>query len=219
MPTINEVCQYMQKSVEWNKFFSLVDTLGKSMNGQKDRFDKSDLLELALAEFSNGTIGYANQNGVDHLLLELPNSQGKPTTQEMKFVSELLYKEYVVERANKKTGFKGKREALPTRSDSVNIKIMNSMGENTHTCLPTSYAEFLLTVDNHSVHLVEVSRLIPFLDFNGDGILAEQVPVSLFTKVVGPEDLTDRRPLDNYNYKEEKLKLQYEFLRKFHGRV
>ena len=89
------------------------------------------------------------------------------------------------------------------------------MGSNSHKTLPAEYAKFLLVADNHSVHVIEVSALTPYLRFGGDGIEANKVPYNLFHKVVGPDDVKGRQSLTGFNYKEEKLKFQRDFLSKF----
>ena len=214
MATIQEVAEYNRSCVDWSKFFSVVDTLGKTMNGQKDRFDKSDIIEMALDAYSDANILYVNEDGVDHLLLNLNNAQGDPTTQEMKFVGTLFYKEFAIERASKKKGIAGRKE-LRQAGQPISLKLVNSMGQNKHTALPSNYAEFLLVADNNSAHVVKVSDLTPYLHFGGDGIEARKVPCNLFTKVVGPEDIANRKALSDFNYKEEKLKFQRDFLSKF----
>jgi len=214
MATVSQVATYNQSNVNWKKFFSVIDTLGSTMNGQKDRFDKSDIFEMALDTYSNGNIKYVNDDGVDHLLVNLPNAAGTATTQEMKFVGTLFYKEFVVERANKKRGIPSVKELRPS-NQLITLKLVNSMGSNSHKTLPSNYAEFLLVADNHSVHVIEVATLIPYLNFTGDGIEASKVPHTLFHKVVGPEDIKTRKALTGFNYKEEKLKFQRNFLSKF----
>jgi hypothetical protein len=214
MISIKQVQEYNKTKVNWEKFFSVVDTLGTTMNGPKDRFDKSDIIEMALDAYSDGEIKYANQNGVDHHLVNLLNANGNPTTQEMKFVGVLFYKEFVIKRANKKRGTASVKE-LRLSGQPVGLKLVNSMGSNTHTKLPENYAEFLLVVDNHSVHVVKVSDLTPYLKFGGDGIEASKVPSTLFHKIVGPEDIENRQALTGFNYKEEKLAFQRNFLSKF----
>jgi hypothetical protein len=214
MPTIQQVQEYNKSNVNWGKFFSVVDTLGSTMNGQKDRFDKSDIIEMALDAYSNGAIQYVNDDGVDHCLVNLPNAALKPTTQEMKFVGVLFYKEFVIERANKKRGINSIKQLRPL-DQPISLKLVNSMGSNSHKTLPADYAEFLLVADNHSVHVIEVAKLVPYLKFGGDGILASKVPYELFHKVVGPEDTVNRKALTEFNYKEEKLKFQRDFLSKF----
>jgi hypothetical protein len=214
MATIQQVQAYNKSNVNWTKFFSVVDTLGTSMNGQKDRFDKSDIIEMALDAYSNGAIQYVNDDGVDHKLINLLDLNGNPSTQEMKFVGVLFYKEFVVERANKKRGTASVKE-LQLANQPVSLKLVNSMGSNTHTKLPSTYAEFLLVADNHSVHVIKVADLTPYLKFGGDGIEASKVPCSLFHKVVGPEDISSRQALVGFDYKAEKLAFQRNFLSKF----
>lgn len=214
MATIDQVQQYNRVHVNWVKFFSVVDTLGRTMNAQKDRFDKSDIIEMALDAYSDANILYINEDGVDHLLLNLNNAQGGPTTQEMKFVGTLFYKKFAIERANAKKGIAGRKE-LRRSGQPISLKLVNSMGQNTHTSLPSNYAEFLLVADNNSAHVVKVSDLVPYLRFGGDGIEAHKVPCELFCQVVGPEDVQERKALSDFNYKEEKLQFQRNFLEKF----
>jgi hypothetical protein len=214
MPTIQQVQAYNKSNVDWEKFFSVIDTLGSTMNGQKDRFDKSDIIEMALDAYSHGAIKYINTNGVDHHLVNLLDANNDPTTQEMKFVGVLFYKEFVVERANKNRGVTGTKELRPI-NQPITLKLVNSMGSNSHKTLPADYAKFLLVADNHSVHVIEVSALTPYLKFGGDGIEACKVPCNLFYKIVGPEDVKGRQSLTGFDYKEEKLKFQRDFLNKF----
>ena len=48
MPTLQQVCDYNRAHVNWIKLYSMIDTLGTTMNGKKDRFDKSDLIEMGI---------------------------------------------------------------------------------------------------------------------------------------------------------------------------
>jgi len=214
MATLAQVVKYNKTNVNWSKFFSVIDTLGSSMNGPKDRFDKSDIFEMALDAYSNGHIKYVNGDGVDHHLVNLPDSFGNATTQEMKFSSGLFYKEYVVERANSRVGTPSVKKVYAAQK-SITLKLMNSMGSNSHKQLPTDYAVFLLTVDNYSAHVIAVAELLPYLKYTGDGIQAVQVPHTLFHKVVGPDDIETRQALVGFDYKAEKLNFQRNFLNKF----
>lgn len=212
MATVEQVCVYNQTNINWNKFFSVVDTLGTTMNGQKDRFDKSDIIEMALSVYSNDTIEYVNNDGVDHRLLNLPNNEGTPTEQEMKFVSQVFYGMRVVQRKTKK---QPKIEELVKLNKPVTLKLVNSMGSNSHKDLPATYAEFLMVVDNYSAHVIATEDLKPYLKFGGDGIEAKNVPCNLFVEVVGPDDLANRRALTNFNYKQAKIEFQRNFLAQF----
>jgi len=214
MPTLQQVCDYNRKRVNWVKMYSMIDTLGTTMNAQKDRFDKSDLIEMGLEVYSSGNIKYLNQPGIDHELVHLLDTQGQPVTQEMKFVGTLFYKEFVIERANRRRGIEGIKE-LRRSNQPVTVKLVNSMGSNTHTTLPATYAKFLLVADNNSAHVIEIAALVPYLVFGGDGITAVDVPSNLFTQVIGPDDIVARQPLANFNYKNEKLIFQRDFLNRF----
>jgi hypothetical protein len=214
MATLQQVCDYNKNRVNWIKMYSMIDTLGTTMNSQKDRFDKSDLIEMGLEVYSNSGIKYINQPGIDHELVNLLDAQGMPVTQEMKFVSTLFYKDIVIERANRRRGIKGTKE-LQRSNQPVTIKLVNSMGSNTHTKLPATYAKFLLVADNNSAHVIEIATLLSYLVFGGDGITAVDVPSNLFTQVIGPDDITTRQPLANFNYKTEKLIFQRDFLNRF----
>ncbi len=217
--TIEQVKQYNKTNVNWNKFFSVVETVGSSMNGQKDRFDKSDIIEMALSEFSSGNIEYVNDDGVDHKLVNLKDENNNETTQEMKFLTGSFYDIRVIQRAKKATKKSPAREqikgvvSLPGNK-TINIKLMNSNGENSHKALPKDYAKFLLVVDNYSAHVVEVSKLSKFLKFTGDGIEAKSVPREIFTQIISPDEVTNRVVM-NMNYKQEKLKFQKNFLSQF----
>ena len=214
MATLQQVCDYNRAQVNWIKLYSMIDTLGTTMNGKKDRFDKSDLIEMGMEVYSNGEIKFLNRDGVDHELVNLSNSKGLPTTQEMKFDSALFYKMVSVQRANRRRGIEGRKE-LQRSNEPVSLILVNSRGENKHKKLPDTYAEFLLAADNHSAYVIEVAALVPYLQFPGDGIVAVNVPSNLFTQVIGPDDITARQPLTNFNYKQEKLAFQRNFLNKF----
>ena len=212
MATVSQVSNYNKTNVDWSRFFSAVETIGSTMNGQKDRFDKSDLIEKALSHFSNGAIQYANYDGIDHLLTNLLQVNGDPTTQEMKFQGGSFYNHRVVQRASKKRLINSVT-AITKLNKPVTVKLTNSNGENKRKSLPSTYAEFLLVVDNYSAFVVKVSDLTPYLKFNGDGIEAKKVPVELFEEIIGPTAIS-AVVLDS-DYKERKNKMQEDFLNQF----
>jgi hypothetical protein len=214
MATVTQVADYMRTNINWTKVFSVIATLGKTMNGQKDRFDKSDIIEMAIAAFSNNAVEYLNADGVDHLLTNLKNKHDKPTGAECKFNNELFYAFRSIERASKKKGILGRKE-LKLIDKPVTLKLVNSQGENKHKALPEGYAEFVLALDTNSAFVIETAKLIPYLKFSGDGIEAKKVPANLFTKIVGPGDIAEPKALEGFDYKKAKLEFQRNFLSKF----
>jgi len=211
MITIQQVCEYNKKHVNWVKFFSVVDTLGKTMNGQKDRFDKSDIIEMALASFSNDKIEYVNDDGVDHRLTDLMY-KNKPVEQEMKFFSEVFYGMRVTQR---KTKNQKKIETISKLTKPVSLKLVNSHGTNGHAELPKTYAQFVIVVDNNSAFVIATETLKPYLKCGGDGIEAKSVPSELFMEIIGPDKLSERKRLESYDYKKAKIKFQQDFLAQF----
>lgn len=211
MTTLKQVCEYNKQHVNWVKFFSVIDTLGKTMNGQKDRFDKSDIIEMALAAFSDNKIEWVNDDGVDHRLLELKNKK-KPVTQEMKFVSEAFYGLRTTQR---KTATHEKIETITRLAKPITLKLINSHGTNQHAQLPQTYADFVIVVDNNSAFVIATETLKPYLVSGGDGIEAKRVPFELFMEIVGPHHVESRKRLTEYDYKQAKIQFQRNFLDQF----
>ena len=71
LPSTETIAEYFSKNVNWDFFYSSLDTLGKSLNSPKNRFDKSDILELAIEVFSDEKIKHFNQTGRDFFIPEL----------------------------------------------------------------------------------------------------------------------------------------------------
>ena len=70
-----------------------------------------------------------------------------------------------------------------------------------------------MVTDNYSAYVISVKDLTPYLDFSGDGIAAKNVPVTLFTNVVTPEEYKITMKISNY--KEKKNQMQEDFLNQF----
>jgi len=186
---IHTVKTYLFENIDWEMMFSTVDTLGSNMNAQKDRFDKSDLLEQGVEVFSDGKIKWENRNGVDHIIPELGS-----ITMEMKFAASSLYT----------------LETLKHRK-TISLKLMNTLGENKYTDLPKDYAQYIFAMDRSAAMIVETEKIKPYLTYPNDGIVAK-VPSNIFIEVVGPSNKISRQKLENYDYKAKKIKFQRDFL-------
>ena len=62
-----ELSNWLNTTVDWGKYLTLVETVGDELNERKLRFDKSDLFERSLEMFSDGKLQYVNKEGVDHI--------------------------------------------------------------------------------------------------------------------------------------------------------
>ena len=191
--TTQVVANYFSDNVNWDYFYSAVDTLGDSLNSPKNRFDKSDILELAVDVFSDGKVKHHNETGRDFYIPELD------IFCEMKYETDLLFKSSSV------------------LKDHNSLTLVNTMGSNDRVKLPEDYADFLLAVGSKGCAVVDKVTLEKYLDTASDSgqIKAKNIPSSNFSFVRLPNQIHNRRKISNIDYRDEKLKLQKEFLNRF----
>ena len=185
-----DVADFFSKSVDWNLFFSTVDAIGDSLNSPKNRFDKSDIFELAIEVFSNQKIKHYNQNYRDFYIPSLQISC------EMKYSRNLLF--------NKKGVLKSK----------INLTLINTMGKNEkRNSLPNEYSDYLIAVDSQGCAVIDKLTLSQYLDSSSDSgqIKAKDIPIDKVILVRKPSDIK-RKTIKNLDYSQAKLKLQKEFL-------
>jgi len=191
-----ELAKFFKDNVDWNKFYSLVDTVGTTLNSPKDRFEKSDLFEISLEIFSDNKIKYVNKQGADH---EIPDLK---IFTEMKFSSFGLYKN-------------SRRKGLIANPIIKSIRLVNTNGKAKPTALPSTYAPYLLLTDLNGAVIIDTETLKEYLDFGEGNIEARNIPISQFEKIVGPDDITNRKKLEDFDYKQAKIQFQLEFLNRF----
>ena len=80
-----ELASLLRARINWNAYFTLVSTIGDSLNPQKYRFLKSDLLELAIDMYGPPELRWVDKQGWDH---ELGQGNGKKIKIEMKHHTE-----------------------------------------------------------------------------------------------------------------------------------
>ena len=187
-----DLALWLQNNVDWNKYVTLVHTIGDELNERKLRFDKSDLLERSLELFSNGDLVYVNLEGVDHMgpngmMIEMKYTEGclftRKTKKKKKFVSDL--------------------------------QLMNSRGSSAGRTLPPGYADFLLICDSDSVALIAKEDLIPYVVDAGDGLKTSKLPSNLIQYVFVPGQYKPQDLAESVSYKDAKMKMQRDFLAKF----
>ena len=147
-----QVADYLKFNVDWTRFARLTRALGDQANNAQFRFLKATIFEQSIEEYSNGKIKYVGQDGCDHII-------SQPTLYariEMKYTEGALYT------ASKKL----------LRESTGGIKLMNSMGTNTHKVLPATYADFLLFVGNQGAMLFDRATIEAHITPGGDGITA-----------------------------------------------
>lgn len=183
---------WLRNNVDWNKYVTLVHTIGDELNERKLRFDKSDLLERSLDLFSDGNLVYVNLEGVDHIgpngmMIEMKYTEGslftRKTKKQKKYVSDL--------------------------------QLMNSRGSSAGRSLPPGYADFLLICDTESVALIAKNDLIPFVIDAGDGLKTSKLPSNMVQYVFVPGEYKPLHLAESVSYKDAKMKMQRDFLAQF----
>ena len=142
----NNSIETLRDHVDWNAFFDLVRDLGGQLDERKNRFDKSDVLEMALEEYSDGEIKWVDEIGFDHKILHSAEKL------EMKTQKGCLYT--------------SKRKHLKPRTKS--IKLTNTLAASVDTTMRVT-ADWLLIVDTQAysaaivsyAHAVENANRVP----------------------------------------------------------
>ncbi len=186
--TQDKVAAYLKDNVDWDRFFSVVDAVGNTLNGAKDRFDKSDIFELALDVYSKSNIEYRNEEGRDHFIRALG------TYLEMKYDSKCLFTPQRL-RPQKK----------------VSLTLVNTMGNGHLVALPDGYADFVLAVGANGCAVISKSIIVGNLRKTSDQLKAT-IPFERFSLVKRPAEIS-RFPVQvPFPYKERKVELQKQFL-------
>ncbi|MDC1073409.1 hypothetical protein OAR43_09395 [Gammaproteobacteria bacterium] len=71
----------LRTGIDWNAYFTLVSTIDDSLNSPKNRFLKSDLLEMAIEFYGPPELKWVDEQGWDH---ELDEEDGSTIKIEMK---------------------------------------------------------------------------------------------------------------------------------------
>jgi hypothetical protein len=145
-----QVADFFKSNMDWARFAKLTQALGDQANNAQFRFLKATIFERSIEKYSNGKIKYLGEDGCDHIISELD------VRIEMKYTEGALYT------PSKKL----------LRESTGGIKLMNSMGTNTHKVLPSTYADFLLFVGNQGAMLFDRATVAAHITPGGDGITA-----------------------------------------------
>lgn len=160
----------LKKEVNWNHFFSLVHAIGKSLDGPKHRFIKSDLLEMAIDAYSTRAIKWVDELGWDHevdgrIKIEMKHSVGSLYTPG------------------------GKR-----KSHVKEIRMQNTLGGGASRKLSKTF-DYLLLTDLQCAAIVAYKTVEKATKAIGDVVKIGSgcLPVSKVTFIVQPADVLIRR--------------------------
>jgi hypothetical protein len=167
LPTKQKVASFFQANMDFARFARLTKALGSQANDAQLRFLKAMIFEQSVEEYSAGMIKYVGEEGCD---LIIPSLDARV---EMKYVENALYT--------------ASRKEL--REQTGGIKLMNSMGTNTHKVLPSGYADFLIFIGNQGAMLFDRATLESHIVSGGDGITAN-IPTEKGIVLATPAEMT-----------------------------
>ena len=167
MATKEEVSKFFKSNMDFSRFARLTKALSDQANDGQLRFLKAMIFERSIEKYSKGKIRYVGEEGCDLFIDDL-NARV-----EMKYTENALYTT--------------SRKQL--REQTGGIKLMNSMGTNTHTVLPANYADFLIFIGNQGAMLFDRPTLETYAISGGDGITAN-IPTSKGIILATPSEMT-----------------------------
>lgn len=166
-PTKQQVADFFKSKMDFARFARLTQALGNQANDAQLRFLKAMIFERSMEAYSKGEIKYVGEEGCD---LIIPSLDARV---EMKYVENALY-------TNSKKQL---------REQTGGIKLMNSMGTNTHKVLPSGYADFLIFIGNQGAMLFDRGTMEAHIVSGGDGITAN-IPTNKGIVLATPKEMS-----------------------------
>lgn len=177
-------------AIDIDRYATLVGSVGDQLNGRKDRFDKSDLIERCLEVYTDGRLKWVDDEGRDFVDTEYGYDI------EFKYETDMLF--------------------TPARGNErdPNPRLYNSLGSGNQEALPNP-ADFYLLGQADAIGLLSYavfededkrSRLKPDDDAVIGDVYAEDISF-----VFRPGDVGGIETVD-VNYKERKMAMQMELI-------
>ncbi len=180
----------LANAIDIDRYATLVGSVGDQLNGRKDRFDKSDLIERCLEVYTEGRLEWVDDEGRDFVDTEYGYDI------EFKYETDMLF--------------------TPARGNErdPNPRLYNSLGSGNRATLPNP-ADFYLLGQADAIGLLSYevfddedkrSRLKPDDDAVIGDVYAEDITFVFRPEDVGGIDMVD------VNYKERKMAMQMELI-------
>ena len=180
----------LANAIDIDRYATLVGSVGDQLNGRKDRFDKSDLIERCLEVYTEGRLEWVDEEGRDFVDTEYGYDI------EFKYETDMLF--------------------TPARGNErdPNPRLYNSLGSGNRATLPNP-ADFYLLGQADAIGLLSYevfddedkrSRLKPDDDAVIGDVYAEDITFVFRPEDVGGIDMVD------VNYKERKMAMQMELI-------
>lgn len=189
-PSAAEYAAELAESIDRERYATLVQSVGDQLNGRKDRFDKSDIIERCLEVYSDGRLKWVDDEGRDFVDTELDLDI------EFKYEKDMLFTKV---RRNER---------------NPNPRLINNLGEKNEID-PDELADFFVLGQQDAMGVISKRTIIgdepeSRLEFDADVVLGdfyfEDIEI-----VFRPDDIGEIQTVD-VNYKERKMEMQMELI-------
>jgi hypothetical protein len=174
-----------------NAYSTLIAQVGNQLNDRKDRFDKSDIIEQAVAIYSGNRLSWVDLIGRDHVDTETGFEL------EFKYVSNGLYT---------------KVQKLPKKI--VNVKLKNNLGS--HKGITVDHpADYYMIGQQDAIAIISWEDIKNYLVAVPDGIEA-RIPFDKLSFIFDCNDIDYSDEIDTeLNYKKIKMDAQRTLIENF----
>ena len=179
----------LRNTIDYQRFYKLLKTIGTDLNSRKNRFDKGSIIEQALSIYSNNQLVWKDEIGRD-----LYDSKYKYDI-EVKFSENLLFTLKNRKRKNTK------------------IKIKNSLGKNKGTTIHNP-ADFYILAQQNALAIIDWKTMKPYLRSVPDGIEAT-IPTDVLMFIFTPDDVNNINTVEcvKCSYSQIKAKAQQDLIK------
>lgn len=189
-PTTEEYAADLAQSLNKERYATLVQSVGDQLNGRKDRFDKSDVIERCLQVYTDERLKWVDDKGRDFVDTKLGLDI------EFKYEENALFTE--------------------VRKDSrdPNLRLINNLGERNQID-PDELADFFVVGGEDSMGVISRERIFDDnrpskLKFDADVVMGD----FYFEDIVimfRPSDVGEIETVD-VDYKKRKMEMQMELI-------
>ena len=173
-----------------NAYSTLIAEIGTQLNDRKDRFDKSDIIEQAVAVYSGDRLEWVDLIGRDHV------DSVTGFDLEFKYVSNGLFT---------------KVQKLPKKT--VNVKLKNNLGAHKGTKV-SNPADFYMIGQQDAIAIISWKDIKNYLVAVPDGIEA-RIPFDKLSFIFDFNDIDYKNDKIGLDYKKIKMETQRTLIETF----
>ncbi len=190
LPTTERYASELAESIDKQRYATLVQSVGDQLNGRKDRFDKSDIIERCLEVYSDGRLQWVDDVKRDFVDTVLG------------WDIEFKYEQNVL--------FTNVRQ----NPRNPNLRLINNLGEKTQID-PEELADFFVVGQQDSMGVISKRTILDDdspseLDFDADAVIGDFYFDDIEI-VFRPEEIGEIRTVD-VDYKRRKMEMQMDLI-------